>query len=183
MRTGKAGLDHIKEFEGLSLKDYDDGTGVRTVGYGHTSSAGPPAVTKGMTITKQKAEDILQSDLHEVENDVTRLVTAPINQNQFDAFVSFHFNTGGLGRSSALKYFNAGNSKEVPSLLLMWNKAGGKVLPGLIRRRKAEGALFMSPFRDAAPPPPDIPKPEAPIPQYNTLHAIIDFVIALFKRK
>ena len=137
MKTSQRGLDLIKEFEGLYLQAYRCPAGVLTIGYGHTSVAGEPKVVAGMKITKQEAEDILRRDLAAVEADVGRLVKVPLTQNQFDALVSFQFNTGGLGRSSALKRLNAGNYADVPAALLLWNKAAGKVLAGLTRRRKA----------------------------------------------
>ncbi len=176
MKTSQRGIDLIKEFEGLYLHDYDDGVGVRTIGYGHTDAAGPPKVTRGMTITKREAEDILRADLGKVEKQVNDLVKVPITQNQFDALVSFHFNTGGLGRSSALRSLNAGNYKDVPSLLLLWNKGGGKVMAGLVRRRKAEGGLFNSTLA-AAPKPPDIPKPEPkPAEPENIFVRLLKFI-------
>ena len=163
MKTSQRGLDLIKEFEGLYLQAYRCPAGVLTIGYGHTSVAGEPKVVAGMKITKQEAEDILRRDLAAVEADVGRLVKVPLTQNQFDALVSFQFNTGGLGRSSALKRLNAGNYADVPAALLLWNKAAGKVLAGLTRRRKAEAALFASKIKaDTVPPPPDV-EPTLPI--------------------
>jgi len=163
MKTSQRGLDLIKEFEGLYLQAYRCPAGVLTIGYGHTSVAGEPKVVAGMKITKQEAEDILRRDLAAVEADVGRLVKVPLTQNQFDALVSFQFNTGGLGRSSALKRLNAGNYADVPAALLLWNKAAGKVLAGLTRRRKAEAALFASKIKaDTVPPPPDV-DPTLPI--------------------
>ena len=163
MKTAQRGLDLIKEFEGLYLQAYRCPAGVLTIGYGHTSVAGEPKVVAGMKITKQEAEDILRRDLAAVEADVGRLVKVPLTQNQFDALVSFQFNTGGLGRSSALKRLNAGNYADVPAALLLWNKAAGKVLAGLTRRRKAEAALFASKIKaDTVPPPPDV-EPTLPI--------------------
>jgi len=157
MKTSQRGLDLIKEFEGLYLQAYRCPAGVLTIGYGHTSVAGEPKVVAGMKITKQEAEDILRRDLAAVEADVGRLVKVPLTQNQFDALVSFQFNTGGLGRSSALKRLNAGNYADVPAALLLWNKAAGKVLAGLTRRRKAEAALFVSKIKGGlVPPPPDV---------------------------
>ena len=126
MKTSQRGLDLIKEFEGLYLQAYRCPAGVLTIGYGHTSVAGEPKVVAGMKITKQEAEDILRRDLAAVEADVGRLVKVPLTQNQFDALVSFQFNTGGLGRSSALKRLNAGNYADVPAALLLWNKEIGR---------------------------------------------------------
>lgn len=180
MKTSQRGIDLIKQFEGLFLKDYDDGVGVRTIGYGHTSVAGPPRVTRGMTITKEQAEDILRDDLAKVEADVSRLVTVPLTQNQFDALVSFHFNTGGLGRSTALKRLNECKYEAVPDLLKLWNKGGGKVMPGLVRRRSAEAALFASKIKGDSPPPPDVPKSE---PQHEGANLIVKLLKFLFWKR
>jgi lysozyme len=168
MRTSAAGRKLIEAFEGLYLHAYDDGVGVLTIGYGHTSEAGPPRVTSGMTISRAEAERILAADLARVEAEVARLVMVPLNQNQFDALVSFQFNTGGLARSTLLKLINLGLLGEAPRELMKWNIAGGRPLAGLTRRRKAEAALWLNPViagatavGDAAPPAP----PEAPVSQ------------------
>ena len=146
LSTSAGGRAFIETFEGLYLHSYDDGTGVQTIGYGHTTAAGPPAVFHGMTITKEQADEILSTDLHAVENDVNRLVTVVLNQNQFDALVSFHFNTGALARANVLRAVNAGKFSEVPGDLALWCHGGGRVMQGLVRRRKAEGVLFMTPM-------------------------------------
>ncbi len=145
MNTSPNGRKFIEDFEGLFLHTYDDGTGTLTIGYGHTSAAGPPHVAHGMVITKQQADDILASDLRSVELNVQHWVKAPLNQNQFDALVSFDFNTGGLSRSSVLRDVNSGHFDKVAGDLMMWTHAGGRVLKGLVRRRKAEGELFNRP--------------------------------------
>src|SRR5581483_4311493 len=144
MITSSKGRRFIEQFEGLSLRTYDDGTGVLTIGYGHTSAAGLPRVVRGQSITKDQADQILASDLGKVETQVNNLVHVPINQNQFDALVSFHFNTGALGRSTALKKLNAGDYNGCADALLAYNRAGGRVLPGLQRRRQAERKLFLT---------------------------------------
>lgn len=143
MKTSDNGRKFIEQWEGLFLHAYDDGTGVQTIGYGHTSAAGPPQVHHGMTITKDDADAILAADLASVEVDVNRLVRPTLNQNQFDALVSFHFNTGALGRSSVLRAINTGDFKSVPADLMLWTHGGGHVMLGLVRRRKAEAELFM----------------------------------------
>lgn len=145
LKTSPAGYAMIEDFEGLDLNAYNDGTGTWTIGYGHTSEAGPPLVAPGLTITEPQADTILANDLAAVEADVNRLVTATINQNQFDALVSFHFNTGALGRSNVLAAVNSNNFKAVPSDLLDWCYGGGRLMAGLVTRRKAEGVLFMTP--------------------------------------
>lgn len=156
MKTSANGRTLIESFEGLILQAYDDATdrivpvgstakGTLTIGYGHTTAAGPPRVVVGQKITKEEADTILASDLKGVEADVNRLVKVPITQNQFDALVSFHFNTGGLGRSSVLRKLNSNDRQGAADALLQWNMAGGQVLRGLVRRRQAERDLFLKP--------------------------------------
>lgn len=142
MQTSSAGRKFIETFEGLYLHAYDDGTGTWTIGYGHTTAAGLPRVHPGMVITEQQADAILSSDLAAVEADINHHVKVPITQYQFDAFSSFDFNTGGLDRSSALMAFNLDHPALVPGDLMKWVYAGGRVLPGLQRRRRGEGQMF-----------------------------------------
>lgn len=154
MKTSANGRALIESFEGLILQAYDDANdkivkpgstskGTLTIGYGHTTAAGPPRVYVGQKITKQQADEILASDLSKVEDDVTRLVKVPVTQNQFDALVSFHFNTGGLGRSSVLKLLNQKDYTGAANALLQWNRGNGQVLKGLVIRRQAEKDLFL----------------------------------------
>ncbi|MBF9234677.1 lysozyme [Microvirga alba] len=144
MKTGQKGLALIKEFEGCELKAYRDAVGVLTIGYGHTAAAGAPTPKEGLLITPKDAEDILKRDLGQYERAVIEFVTVPLNQEQFDALVCFTFNLGpkNLRSSTLLKKLNAGDYQSVPSEMRKWVKAGGKTLPGLIRRREAEGLLF-----------------------------------------
>ena len=146
MKTSPAGRKFIEGWEGLFLHTYNDGTGVLTIGYGHTTPAGPPAVTPGMVISETDADAILAADLASVEANVNRLVRTPINQNQFDALVSFDFNTGGLGRSSVLRDVNSNLFSHVADDLNLWVHGGGHVMLGLVRRRRAEGVLFNTPI-------------------------------------
>jgi lysozyme len=142
MQTSANGRKFIEAFEGLFLHAYDDGTGTWTIGYGHTTAAGLPRVYPGMVITEPEADQILSSDLAAVEADVNHHVKVSMTQPQMDSLVSFDFNTGGLDRSSALMAFNLGHPELVPNDLMKWVYAGGRVLPGLLRRRKGEGAMF-----------------------------------------
>ena len=151
LKTSPNGRKFIEQFEGLYLHTYDDGTGVMTIGYGHTTPAGPPRVIPGMTITATQADDILSADLASVEAEVNRVVMVAINQNQFDALVSFDFNTGALARSNVLRAINSNQFAAVPGDLNMWCHAGGRVLAGLVRRRKDEGILFNTPVPPAPP--------------------------------
>ena len=142
MITSPNGRAFIEAWEGAALKAYDDGTGVWTIGYGHTTAAGLPRVYEGMTITVAEADSILSADLASVEADVNHHVTATINQNEFDALISFDFNTGGLDRSSLLRDINLGHMDRVKYDLSLWDMGGGKVMPGLAKRRSAEYILF-----------------------------------------
>ena len=144
MRTSNKGLVLIKEFEGLRLTAYLCPANVWTVGYGHTSAAGAPNVHSGMRITEVEAEAILRRDLVRYETGVKRLVKVPLNQSQFDALVSFCFNVGegALGKSTLLRKLNRGEYGSVPAELMKWTRGGGKELPGLVRRRRAEAKLW-----------------------------------------
>ena len=140
MKTSAEGLSLIKKFEGCELYAYQCSAGVWTIGYGHTKDVEP-----GMQITKEDAEEMLVEELHEYESYINDFVTAPLSQNQFDALVSWVYNLGpaNLKSSTMLKVLNAGEYDEVPAQMKRWNKAGGKVLEGLIRRREAEACLFV----------------------------------------
>ena len=141
MKTGKKGLELIKHFEGCELKAYLCPAGVWTIGYGHTKG-----VKEGDVITAEEANEMLLAELDEYEGYVNNLVEVELNQNQFDAMVSWVYNLGGgnLKASTLLKVLNAGDYDGVPAQMLRWNKAGGKVLEGLTRRRQAEADLFVA---------------------------------------
>lgn len=144
MKTSPAGIALIQQFEGRRLEAYKCPAGVWTIGYGHTSAAGKPDVKPGMVITRQEANDILVRDLVRYEDAVDRLVKVPLTQNQFDALVSFTFNVGeaALAKSTLLKRLNADDYDAVPAELMKWTKGGGRELPGLVRRRRAEAAMW-----------------------------------------
>lgn len=126
-----------------------------TVGWGHTG----PDVYPGLTITAERAETLFEADVAEIEAGVHRLVTRPLNQNQFDALVSFAFNCGldedndimpeGLGDSTLLKYINQGKFQLAASEFLKWNKSNGTVIIGLVRRRRAESETFLKPLESS----------------------------------
>ena len=134
------GLALIKKFEGCELKAYQCSAGVWTIGYGHTKD-----VVEGMKITQEQAEQMLVDELHEYESYINKYVTVALSQNQFDALVSWVYNLGpaNLSASTMLKVLNSGEYEDVPAQMKRWNKAGGKVLEGLIRRREAEACLFV----------------------------------------
>lgn len=129
----------IREFEGLELKAYKCPAGVLTIGYGHTK-----AVTAGMVITESKAEELLREDLKWVEETINSKVVVGLTQNQYDALASFIYNvgSGAFAKSTLLRKLNAEDFVGASAEFKRWNKAGGKVLKGLVRRRKAEQELF-----------------------------------------
>lgn len=149
MEVGKKGLDLIKEFEGLELSAYPDpatGGAPWTIGYGWTQPVDGKPVVKGMTISLDKAEELLVKGVVPYANRVTVLVKVPVNQNQFDALVSFAYNLGtaNLQNSTLLKKLNKKDYEGAADEFLKWNRAGGKVVKGLTRRREAERKLFLS---------------------------------------
>lgn len=139
MRTSKFGIALIKRFEGCRLEAYQCSAGIWTIGYGHTGG-----VQRGDSITQIEADELLAKDLLKFELGVCKLVKAPLNQNQFDALVSFAYNCGlhALKTSTLLRKIHTGNLSGAAEEFLRWNKAGGKVLAGLTTRREAEKTLF-----------------------------------------
>jgi lysozyme len=147
-----AGLEMVKHFESLFLNAYvdnDDGNGVWTIGYGHTGLQHEDGtVYRGRKITAAEAERLLTYDMNQFENRVLSLVKVPLKQHEFDALVSFDFNTGGLtlerGRpSTLLRYLNTGNKAAAMEQLMLWDNDNGKEQPGLVRRRHAEREMFL----------------------------------------
>ena len=140
MKTSAEGLALIKKFEGLELKAYKCAAGVWTIGYGHTKD-----VQEGDEWSESHADHMLEVELEEFEGYINDNVTVALSQNQFDALVSWVYNLGpaNLKASTMLKVLNSGDYEGVPAQIQRWNKAGGKVLEGLIRRRKAEALLFI----------------------------------------
>jgi lysozyme len=134
------GLAMTKGFEGLSLKAYQDCAGVWTIGYGHTG----PALIAGMTISEADAEALLRADLADAVACVNRAVHVPISQGQFDALVDFCFNAGrgNLLQSTLLRKVNLGDFGGAAAQFGLWVHAGGEVVAGLVRRRKAEAEMF-----------------------------------------
>lgn len=145
MTVSKKGLDLIKSFEGLALKAYPDpATGGEpiTIGYGHTGG-----IKLGTVWTEAQANNALADDVSRFADGVTDLIgDAPTTQGQFDALVSFSYNLGlgNLAKSTLLKKHKAGDHAGAAAEFVRWNKAAGKVLAGLTRRREAEAALYRS---------------------------------------
>lgn len=138
-RINRAGLDLVKQFEGLQLKAYLCPAKVWTIGYGSTGAH----VTPGMVITEAEAERLLREDLERFEAAVAK--AAPdATDNQFAAIVSLAFNIGiaGVLKSTVLRKHLAGDHVGAASAFAMWNKGGGRVLAGLVRRRAAEAQLY-----------------------------------------
>ena len=123
----------------MNYKAYQCAAGVWTIGYGHTKGVQP-----GDEWSEDHANHMLEVELEEYENYVSTAVTVPLSQNQFDALVSWVYNlgNGNLTSSTMLKVLNSGDYAGVPAQIKRWNKAGGKVLEGLTRRRQAEADMF-----------------------------------------
>ena len=157
MRVSKHGREFITAHEGEILRVYLDPVGLPTMGVGHLLTDEEKAkYPVGSVITRGVSQEFLERDLRRFENAVNTLVKVPINQNQFDALVSFAFNVGeaNFKRSSVLRHLNAGLYAKAADAFLAWNKSKGKVLPGLTRRRKEERALFLTPSEAGAVHPP-----------------------------
>jgi len=139
MKISQDGIDLIKHFEGCELEAYRCSGNVPTIGYGHTSD-----VSDGDSCTLQEAEELLTIDLEEFERYVDKYVEVALEQHQFDALVSWTFNLGpsNLKSSTLLRVLNDDDYDGVPQQIKRWNKAGGKVLDGLVRRREAEARMF-----------------------------------------
>jgi lysozyme len=193
MSVNEATIDLITEFEGVVLEAYPDpahGWRVPTIGIGHTTAAGPPEVKQGMKITEKEAREMLVRDLAKYESAVNRLVKVPLTANQYGALTSFTFNLGegNLAKSTLLKKLNAGDYAGAAKEFPRWNKAGGKVMNGLTRRRKAEAELFLKPDGKYAPPhDPIVIIDEDPIIPQQTwwqkiVAAIADFLLSLLPK-
>lgn len=144
---GERGLTLVKHFESLFLQAYPDPVGVWTIGWGHTGLAhNDGTVYRGRIITREKADQLLRYDMDQTEEQVSSFVKNTLTDDQFDALVSFHFNTGGLDGSTLLRHLNEGNYTLAAKEFLKWNKGtvNGKkvVLRGLTRRRMSEKNLF-----------------------------------------
>lgn len=141
MKISAAGIELLKQFEGCRLTAYQDSVGVWTIGFGTTTG-----VKEGQTISQIKAEEYLRFDLAIFEKAVTESLKVPVNQNQFDALVSFTYNVGvsAFRSSTLLNLINEKTDKKVVAAeFSKWVKAGNQTLPGLVSRRKAESELFL----------------------------------------
>ena len=140
-KMGSAGIDMVKKYEGVYLYAYRDPVGIWTIGYGHTKG-----VYGGQTISQAQADAYLREDMAEFEGEVNRQVKVPVTQNMFDALVSFAFNVGGgaLASSDLLQKLNAGDYTGAANEFGRWVYGGGQQLPGLVKRRASERALFLT---------------------------------------
>ena len=139
MKTSEEGLELIKSFEGCETTAYQDSVGVWTIGYGHTKG-----VEEGQTCSIEDAETMLSDEMDEYEGYINNMVKVELEQHEFDALVAWVYNLGptNLGESTMLKVLNDGQFDRVPDEMRRWNRAGGQVLQGLVRRREAEALLF-----------------------------------------
>ena len=133
------GVELLTHFEGLKLEAYQDSVGVWTIGYGHTKG-----VTPSMKITESQASNLLKTELIEYQNYINEMVKVELSQCEYDALVCWVYNLGptNLRESTLLKVLNQGDKFLVPEQIRRWNRAGGKVLKGLVRRREAEALMF-----------------------------------------
>lgn len=144
MKASENCIELIKRFEGCRLQAYRDPAGVLTIGYGHTRN-----VVLGQKITEERALQYLKDDLIKAQTEVSKYDSRyHWNQNEFDALVSFSFNVGSL---SALTKFGSRSKEEIASKMLLYVNAGGKKMEGLVKRRKAEHDLFVSPVPNLEP--------------------------------
>ena len=145
MKTSQVGINLIKHYEGFYSKPYKCPAGRWTVGYGHLIGSGlslPDNWNRPFSIGE--IDELLKRDLVRFEQGVLRYITMPLNQYQFDSLVSFSFNLGlgNLQRSKVRQKINRGNIAGAITSLLKYNKGGGKVLKGLVLRRKDEAVLL-----------------------------------------
>ena len=148
MKSSDNGIRLIQEFEGLRLTSYLCSAGVATIGYGATFYQDGSKVKLGQTITNTQANQLLKDHLKEFEAAVIGLLnTTKVNQNQFDALVSFCFNLGAanLAKAQRLMFIKANpNDPKIAAEFAKWNRAGGEVSRGLVRRRKKEAELYFT---------------------------------------
>lgn len=140
MNISAKGIALIEQFEGLRMHAYQDGAGIWTIGYGHTSGVKP-----GDVCTSAQADEWLDSDIAQAERAVNTMARVPMTQGQFDALVSFTYNLGGnaLQGSTLLRLLNAGATQIAASEFPKWDHVAGAVSAGLLKRRVAEQALFL----------------------------------------
>lgn len=149
MQISEEGLALIKSFEGCSLEAYPDpatGGAPWTIGFGWTHDVDGVPVQPGMVITMRKAEELLRQGISSYEETLNKVIKVPVTQAQFDAMLSLAWNIGtrAFSTSTLLRLLNQKDYAGAAEQFLRWNRAGGKVMPGLVRRRAAERRLFLS---------------------------------------
>jgi len=153
MKTSPLGLYAIAKHEGIVPAPYLDPVNVWTFGIGHAETSGlapnPRHMPKGMPADVERAIhqafDLFRVIIRDYELGVMRAVKVPLAQHEFDALVGFHYNTGAIAKASATRVLNeGGDRREVVRRLKLYNKAGGKVLRGLVARREEEGRMFLA---------------------------------------
>ena len=144
LKISENGVNFIKQFEGFSATAYQDIVGVWTIGYGTTVINGTK-VYEGLTCTEEQAHEYLATDVQDYLSVVEKAIKVPLNQNQVDSLASFAYNLGctALVKSTLLRKLNANDVVGAAAEFLRWNKAGGKEVRGLTRRRIAERDLFL----------------------------------------
>lgn len=175
-------LSLIKRWEGCKLTAYRDIVGVWTIGYGHTSRAGPPTVKAGLVITQDEAGEILKKDLIVFMDVVDNVVKVPVNENMRGAMVSLCYNIGpgAFSESSLVRKLNAGDVSGAADAFLSWKKAGGRDVQGLLNRRHDERKLFLKPDNGATIAAPVV----ADVTERKPLFLLIlEIITAIFKRK
>lgn len=147
MTINDKGIGLIKEFEGCKLKAYQDVKGVWTIGYGSTLYPNGNAVHEGDEITQQQAEDMLKHHVKQTADIISIYIKSSLTSNQFSALcvLAYNIGAGAFRLSTLLKMVNSNpNDQNIKSEFLKWNKSGGKVYPGLTRRRQAEADLYFT---------------------------------------
>ena len=178
MSVNQATIDLIKRFEGCKLTAYQDIVGIWTIGYGTTAMAGlgiEPA--KGMTITHERAEDLLRQGVEKFATTVDAMITTKVNQNERGACVCLAYNIGpnAFAKSTVLRELNVGHKDKAAAAFRMWNKAGGEVIKGLVNRREAEIKLFLTPVTA------DMHTVTEKEQAESTLAAIFHAIVAMFQ--
>ena len=152
MHTSEKGVAALERHEGVVLKAYRDVVGVLTIGCGLTKASGVVDPQPGMAITREEASRLLAEALQRNYEPAVAREMPSAEQHEFDAGVSFHFNTGAIARASWVDAWILGEWDLAHAKLLLWNKGGGKVLPGLVRRREEEFSLLRFGVYHGAPP-------------------------------
>jgi lysozyme len=145
MKVNAEGYALLKKFEGCVLKAYRCPANVWTIGFGNTFYEDGTKVKEGDVITQQRADELAKYIVEQFATSIRAMIKQPLNENQFSACVSLAYNigTGGFKKSSVLRKLNVNPTDQtIADSFRLWNKGGGVVLKGLVRRREAEIALY-----------------------------------------